>query len=133
MSVSYLTDEEEEVLVQRVWDRNKEEITKSVESAIRYELSTHMNTRARKLVRDELDALIKPEIERRRDILELRVRVLGDRLLAKVEEVVHEQMRSAISDVVDYQFGRILKRATDAVHHQIQQALKDSVGSATNG
>jgi uncharacterized protein involved in tolerance to divalent cations len=132
MNLNYMTDEEETALVLRVWEQKKEDIIKSVESAIRYELSTHMNTRARRLVGKELDELLKPEIERRKELLKAKITLLGDHMIAKVDDLLVSSMSKAINEVVEYQLRQVVERALKSVSYDLITALKDSVGSAPN-
>jgi uncharacterized protein involved in tolerance to divalent cations len=132
MNLNYMTDEEEAALVLRVWEQKKEDIIKSVESAIRYELSTHMNTRARRLVEKELDELLKPEIESRKELIKGKITLIGDRMIAKVDDMLVSSMSKAIDEVVEYQLRQVVERALKSVSYDLITALKDSVGSAPN-
>jgi len=132
MNLNYMTDEEEAALVLRVWEQKKEDIIKSVESAIRYELSTHMNTRARRLVEKELDELLKPEIESRKELIKGKITLIGDRMIAKVDDMLVVGMSKAINEVVDHLLREVVERALRTITRDLTTALKDSVGPATN-
>jgi hypothetical protein len=84
------------------------------------------------LISRELDALILPEIERKKAFLESKVQAIGDRMLEKVERMMADSMAKALSDVVDYQLRGVLERATNSVRIGMHEAIKDSVGPATN-
>jgi hypothetical protein len=83
-------------------------------------------------VEKELDELLKPEIESRKELIKGKITLIGDRMIAKVDDMLVSSMSKAIDEVVEYQLRQVVERALKSVSYDLITALKDSVGSAPN-
>ena len=92
-----MTQEEQEAFVRQVWERQKAEIEKSVEYAIRTEMSTRMQSMAHRMVGAELKELLKPMLEAKKEELQRAAQVIVDRMYTRLEATVIDLMRDAFA------------------------------------
>ena len=103
-----MSDEQLEALTQRVWVEAQDRILEQVKYAIQNELSDRARSRARVLIVNEVDAIIKPKIEAMKVEMEERAKRLADSILPKVDEAMKIGLENAIRGISEHTIRQIL-------------------------
>ena len=92
-----MTQEEQEALVKKVWDEQKQKLEESVANAIRQEMGYAMASMSKKLVQAELRKLIEPMIEEKKEQLKKAAESIVDKMSSRLESLVIDQMRGTFA------------------------------------
>lgn len=73
----------------------------------------------------ELDAILRPLIEEKKEELKVKAQTVADRLLTRMEAAVHKAMEESIQDTVQVVARNVsevfIRRLTIAVHGALKQ------------
>jgi hypothetical protein len=122
-SEKLMSQENLDALVGAVWQRTQESILKQVEYSIATEMSTRARSRARDLIAQEVDAILKPKIESMKSAMKERVNQIAVTLLPKLEEAMRRGMEDAIRDVSEYVVRQVLAQSETNVRRAMQAVL----------
>ena len=100
-----MSEEDRNRMAQEIWAKSAEEIEKSITYAISYELRGDIQSRARKIVDSEMDKILRPMIDARREemilaaekIVEKIFRQMEDKVLSKMEQDLRYHSEDAFS------------------------------------
>lgn len=123
-TIKILNDDELSSIVSRVWENSKEAILKQVEYSISNELSDRARSRAKILIAQEVDAILKPKITAMRAVMESRAQQIANGVASKLDAAMKVGMENAIKDVSESTIRNVLSQAESQIRLAMLKALE---------
>jgi len=125
-----MDEEDRNKLVQEIWAKSTEEIEKAVKYAIIHELRGDIQSRARKVADAEIDKILRPMIEARREELIKAAEKIAEKMFQQMEDKVLSRLEQDLqyhSEGVFAKFAETLVNGMkSAALGEVTRALKES-------
>jgi hypothetical protein len=121
-----MNTEDRDKLVQEIWANSAKEIEKSVTYAIHSELRSDIQSRARKVVGSELEKILQPMIDARKDELTRAATLIVEKTFRQIEEKVLAKLEQELQ-YSDNLFSTFAQRIADGMKSAAMGSVADAI------
>jgi hypothetical protein len=123
--MAVLTPEEHDAMVQKVWDNSREKLEEVIESTIFEELRMGMSSRTRHIVSKEIDKLIQPLIEAKKQELQEGAEKALNRIFNRLASGMMVRMESLVYSHSEFSFQKAGEALARGLRDALAAALKE--------